>query len=162
MWHFSFKKWLLTPRGDWLPGLCFIVFCYSLYLHPGSQQKPLTCEDPQTACPVRKTIQISGYNMKCRGKPDTTWTNPRSITFSPLHFMLNRGKRQCGELTHRVWIPGEIGLPEFATLMRLTHRGLRPWWDWLTMVAIPGRLTHQGDFKKLKELCEIFTKIENI
>ena len=26
------------------------------------------------------------------------------------------------------------------------------------MVAIPGRLTHQGDFKKLKELCEILPK----
>ena len=30
--------------------------------------------------------------MKCRGKPDTSWTIPRSITFSPLHFMLYRGK----------------------------------------------------------------------
>ena len=35
--------------------------------------------------------------MKCRGKPDTTWTIPRSIKFSPLHiscydFMLYRGK----------------------------------------------------------------------
>ena len=30
--------------------------------------------------------------MKCSGKPDTTWTIPRSITFSPLHFMLYRGK----------------------------------------------------------------------
>ena len=30
--------------------------------------------------------------MKCSGKHDTTWTIPRSITFSPLHFMLYRGK----------------------------------------------------------------------
>ena len=31
-------------------------------------------------------------NMNCRGKPDTTWTISRSITFSPLFFMLYRGK----------------------------------------------------------------------
>ena len=30
--------------------------------------------------------------MKCRGKQDTTWNIPRSITFSPLHFMLDRRK----------------------------------------------------------------------
>ena len=30
--------------------------------------------------------------MKCRGNHDTTWNIPRSITFSPLHFMLYRGK----------------------------------------------------------------------
>ena len=32
------------------------------------------------------------YNMKCRGKRDTRWNNPHSIKFSPLHFMLYRGK----------------------------------------------------------------------
>ena len=32
------------------------------------------------------------YNMKCRGKWDNTWNIPRSITFSPLHFMFYRGK----------------------------------------------------------------------
>ena len=30
--------------------------------------------------------------MKCSGKADTTWAILRSITFSPLHFMLYRGK----------------------------------------------------------------------
>ena len=30
--------------------------------------------------------------MKCSGKHDTTWTFSRSIMFSPLHFMLYRGK----------------------------------------------------------------------
>ena len=30
--------------------------------------------------------------MKCSGKHDTTWNIPHSITFSPLHFMLYRGK----------------------------------------------------------------------
>ena len=30
--------------------------------------------------------------MKCSGKNDATWTIPRSIAFSPLHFMLYRGK----------------------------------------------------------------------
>ena len=30
--------------------------------------------------------------MKCRGKPDTTWNFPRSITFPPLHFILYRRK----------------------------------------------------------------------
>ena len=32
------------------------------------------------------------YNMKCLGKRDTIWNIPRSIMFSPLHFMLYRGK----------------------------------------------------------------------
>ena len=31
-------------------------------------------------------------NMKCLGKRDTIWNIPRSIMFSPLHFMLYRGK----------------------------------------------------------------------
>ena len=31
------------------------------------------------------------YNIKSRGKRDTTWNSPRSITFSQLHFMLYRG-----------------------------------------------------------------------
>ena len=30
--------------------------------------------------------------MKSRGKRDTAWNIPSSITFSPLHFMLHRGK----------------------------------------------------------------------
>ena len=30
--------------------------------------------------------------MKCRGKRDTPWNIPRSIWFTPLHFMLYRGK----------------------------------------------------------------------
>ena len=37
--------------------------------------------------------------MKCRGKPDTTWTIPCSITFSSLYFMLFRG--QCIPLFRR-------------------------------------------------------------
>ena len=37
------------------------------------------------------------YNIKCLGKRDTKWTFPRCITFSPLHFMLYRGKSiTCG------------------------------------------------------------------
>ena len=39
-----------------------------------------------------KQSKFPQYNMKCRGKPDTTWNIPRSITFSPVHFMLYRGK----------------------------------------------------------------------
>ena len=39
-----------------------------------------------------KQSKFPRYNMKCKGKHDTTWNIPRSITFSPLHFMLYRGK----------------------------------------------------------------------
>ena len=39
-----------------------------------------------------KYSKFSRYNMKCNGKHDTTWNIPRCITFSPLHFMLYRGK----------------------------------------------------------------------
>ena len=41
---------------------------------------------------LEKQSKFLRKNMKCRGKPDTTWTIPRSITLSPLHFMLFRGK----------------------------------------------------------------------
>ena len=41
---------------------------------------------------LEKQLKFPRYNMKCRGKPDTTWTIPRSITFSLLHFMLYRKK----------------------------------------------------------------------
>ena len=41
---------------------------------------------------LEKQPKFPRYNMKCRGKPDTTWNIPRSITFSPLHFMLYHGK----------------------------------------------------------------------
>ena len=41
---------------------------------------------------LEKQSKFPRYNMKCRGKPDTTWNIPRSFTFSPLHFMLYRGK----------------------------------------------------------------------
>ena len=41
---------------------------------------------------LEKQSKFPRYNMKCRGKPVPTWNIPRSITFSPLHFMLYRGK----------------------------------------------------------------------
>ena len=40
-----------------------------------------------------KYSKFSRYSMKCNGKHDTTWNIPRSITFSPLHFMLYQGNR---------------------------------------------------------------------
>ena len=40
--------------------------------------------------------------MKCRGKPDTTWTILRSITLSPLHFMLYRGPLGHGTKTRQI------------------------------------------------------------
>ena len=45
-------------------------------------------------CPIllEKQSKFPQYNMKWRGKPDTTWNILRSITFSLLHFMFNRGK----------------------------------------------------------------------
>ena len=36
---------------------------------------------------LEKQSKFPRFNMKCRGKHD-----PQSITFSPLHFMLYRGK----------------------------------------------------------------------
>ena len=48
--------------------------------------------------------------MKCSGKNDTTWNIPCCITFSPLHFMLYRGK----------WIPlGQCWMGDHRLFMRL-------------------------------------------
>ena len=41
---------------------------------------------------LEKQSKFPRYNMKCRGKRDTTWNIPRSITFSPVHFMLYHRK----------------------------------------------------------------------
>ena len=41
---------------------------------------------------LEKQSKFPRWNMKCRGKLDTIWTIPRSITLSPLHFMLYRRK----------------------------------------------------------------------
>ena len=38
---------------------------------------------------LEKQSKFPRYNMKCRGKHDTIWNIPRSITFSMLHFMLS-------------------------------------------------------------------------
>ena len=37
---------------------------------------------------LEKQSKFPWYNIKCRGKQDTTWNILCSITFSPLHFML--------------------------------------------------------------------------
>ena len=60
--------------------------------------------------------------MKSRGKRDTTWNILRSITFSPLHFMLYRGK----SIT-------------FGTVQR-TIRQLKVficWWCWVPFPVVP-------------------------
>ena len=36
---------------------------------------------------LEKQSKYPWYNMKWRGIPDTTWTIPRTITFSPLHIL---------------------------------------------------------------------------
>ena len=41
---------------------------------------------------LQKLSQFPRYNMKYRGKRDTTLNIPRSITFFLLHFLLYRGK----------------------------------------------------------------------
>ena len=48
--------------------------------------------------PLGRAEYINTYNAKCRGKQDTTQNIPRSISFSPLHFVLYRGLLlgQCG------------------------------------------------------------------
>ena len=38
--------------------------------------------------PPKKLFKFSWYNIKYRGKQDTTWNIPRSFTFFLLHFML--------------------------------------------------------------------------
>ena len=38
--------------------------------------------------PPKKLIKFPWYNIKYRGKQDTTWNIPRSFTFFLLHFML--------------------------------------------------------------------------
>ena len=48
--------------------------------------------DPITRIHCPKSNTISAYNIKSSGKHDTTWNILRCITFSPLHFMLYRGK----------------------------------------------------------------------
>ena len=60
----------------------------------------------------KRNPKFSRYNMKCRGKPNTTWNIPRSIMFSPLYFMFNRGKSivalgQCVAM----WIPPCLPIP---------------------------------------------------
>ena len=41
---------------------------------------------------VQKVKQIPRYNTKCRGNQDNTRNIPRSISLSPLHFVLYLGK----------------------------------------------------------------------
>ena len=50
---------------------------------------------------LEKQSKFPRYKMKCRGKPDTTWNIPRSITFSPLHFVLFRGRVWEGGVRRR-------------------------------------------------------------
>ena len=40
----------------------------------------------------KKYSKFPRYNMKCRRIRDNTWNIPRSISFTPLHLMLYRGK----------------------------------------------------------------------
>ena len=58
---------------------------------------PFQLENPwahshSSSCTVRKVIQISAIKHEYSGNHDTTWNIPRYITFSPIHFMLYRGK----------------------------------------------------------------------
>ena len=55
-----------------------------------------------------KQSEFPRYNMKSRGKRDTMYTLniPRSITLSPLHFMLYRGKSiTFGTVLDRMNVP---------------------------------------------------------
>ena len=68
---------------------------------------------------VQKVIQISEFNMKCRGKLDTTRNIPCSISISPLHFVIYLGKSiTFGTVSRRkrgkVVVQGSIG-PTTAT-----------------------------------------------
>ena len=75
--------------------------------------------------------------MKCRGKHDTTWNIPLSITFSPLHFMLYRGKAIIfGTVWSRLYHPAiSVSLllrffgPKSTILVWIFyHRHLLPYW----------------------------------
>ena len=44
---------------------------------------------------LEKQSKFPPYNMKCRGKRDTTRNISCSISFSSIHFMLYRGNFVC-------------------------------------------------------------------
>ena len=79
--HAMVRGWFLWLKHQ----LSLIYACttvlkeYTLYIH-------------SVVTLLEKQSKFPRYNMKCRRKPDTTWNIPRSITFSPQHFMLYRGK----------------------------------------------------------------------
>ena len=74
---------------------CVCIQCvqYSLEISCQASREPVKrqCHEGQTTL-LEKQSKFPRYNMKCRGKPDTTLTIPCSITFSPLQSMLYRGK----------------------------------------------------------------------
>ena len=76
-----------------------IMFLHLDHNHTTPQPRPTSWTCTRTvsktfisATMLEKQSKFPRQNMKCRGKRDTTGTIPRSITFSPLHFMLYRGK----------------------------------------------------------------------
>ena len=55
-----------------------------------SMYYPVTWQHPTL---LEKQSKFPRYNMKCRGRHDTTWNIPHSITFSLLLFMLYHEKK---------------------------------------------------------------------
>ena len=96
------RLYLGLPSAIWNEPATAIIcsICYLLILRWGLDLVwyflyQWTAESDMTQLPVytvRKVIKISAYNIKSSGKHDTTWNILRCITFSPLHFMLYRGK----------------------------------------------------------------------
>ena len=85
-WDFTLSSETETQQLHWqtLP-LVFRILTSSLALY-------LTTVFLKGAChKIFHNFQL-WYILKCSGKHYTTWNIPRSITFSPLHFMVYRGK----------------------------------------------------------------------
>ena len=62
---------------------------------------PVTWQHPTL---LEKQSKFPRYNMKCRGRHDTTWNIPHSITFSLLLFMLYHEKAPNFLILSRVFI----------------------------------------------------------
>ena len=79
-----FKTCMFCIRKLKNTALCKSSFIKSPFFPPSHQRSTLKH--------LVIVYKFPRYSMKCRGKPDTTWNIPHSITFSPLHFMLYRRK----------------------------------------------------------------------
>ena len=92
-----YKKIASSERTE-MYNVHMLFYAYLFSTSVGCGLREMDCRltqtfwNPPTPTLLEKQSKFPRYNMKCRGKPNTTWTIPHSITFPPLHFMLYRGK----------------------------------------------------------------------